>query len=306
MVSPPSVDAEAPLLPSSGVRTVVSYLIFIHFFFLLVSIKSKTVSSGLEQDLRQRAPGLTPYVQLLGMDLSYMFHLTYYDPSFSEPANFRPSDTDFFVEADIPLPSGETKTIRWPSTDMRPGSRYHRFERLVHTAAVEGEVDNETPASLIAQGIARRLMAENQCRSLTLHFRRRLLQNLMLPVGSMELAAEKARDPNDPANFPAAYEANAYLTAENEVGIAPLKAASNTAAPRRSTNSGSSSKGGSAPATSTPAGTAPTVPAPTGNDSTGTAPTSSLPANFLPIAPPAGTNSAAAPFGPVFPGAVKP
>ncbi|MCE9608067.1 MAG: hypothetical protein K8U03_24540 [Planctomycetia bacterium] len=243
MASPQPPDAESPPLPSTGFRNVVSYLIFIHFFFLLVSIKSKTVSSGLEQDLRERAPGLTPYVQLLGMDLSYMFHLTYYDPTLSEPANFRPSDTDFFVEADIPQPSGEVKKVRWPSLDVRPSSRYHRFERLVHTAAVEGEVDNETPASLIAQGIARRLMAENQCRSLTLHFRRRILQNLMLPEGSLELAAEKARGLDDPANFPAAYEANAYLTSDNKVEVAALKAASNTAAPRRPAASGSSSTG---------------------------------------------------------------
>jgi len=260
-----AATADALPLPPNGIRTTVTFLIFVHFFFLFVSIKSKTTASGLEQDLRERAPGLSPYTQLLGMDLSYMFHLTYYDPSLAEPDNFRPADTDFYVDAEIPQPDGTVKVVHWPAADMSPGARYHRFENLVHNAALSAENGNEQAASEMAQGIARRLMAENQCRALTLRFRRRMLQNLMLPSGP-ELDAELARDLNGPANFPVAYEVNAYLTEENTVGVAAIKDAMNSAAPRLPNAPGATPSGTNPPV---PLSTVPNSPIPTGT-ATGT------------------------------------
>ena len=90
-------------------------------FFLLIGIKSRTDSSGLEQDLRNKVPGLRPYLQLLGMDLSYMFHFTYYDPS--PVATYPLTDTDFFVEADIPQPDGSPHRSSHTSHHALRGTR---------------------------------------------------------------------------------------------------------------------------------------------------------------------------------------
>jgi len=256
-----NASVDPPPLPSEGVRTAITFLIFVHFFFLLVSIKSKTVSSGLEQDLRERAPGLTPYVQLLGMDLSYMFQLTYYDPTDLELAketpdaqddreallNFRPTDTEFYVEADILGPSGGVeKTILWPPADLKPGARFHRFQRLVAMAAGFIDIGNYAPVSDLAKGIADRIMAENQCRSVKLRFRRRVLQNLMVPHTSPRYQAEKDRDPDAPENFPLVYkpelgreptvfEITALRTDDNNVLVTEAQSGYNSAAPRQPT-----------------------------------------------------------------------
>lgn len=251
----------SPPLPPDGIRTAVTFAIFVHFFFLLISIKSKTASSGLEQDLRQRAPGLTPYVQLLGMDLSYMFHLTYYDPTNFELAKETPGtfddydeqrdlrDTEFYVEADILGPSGGVeKTILWPSNELKPGARFHRFQRL--TSMAVGFIDNGNfaPVSDIAKGIADRIMAENQCMSLKLRFRRRLLQNLMVPHNSPQFQNEKNRNPDAPENFPLVYklegarepsvfEITALRTDDGSVLVTEAQSGYNSAAPRQPSTS---------------------------------------------------------------------
>jgi hypothetical protein len=259
MASPPQVDPAASPLPREWVRTTVTFLIFVHFFFLLISIKSKTVSSGLEQDLRARAPGLSPYVQLLRMDLSYMFHLTYYDPTAIELAkqtpdpqddrqtllDFRPMDTEFYVEADLFGPNGNIeKTILWPSADIKPGARRQRFERLVQTAVANIDNANYAPVSDIARGIADRIMAENQVRSAKLRFRRRVLQNLMVPQTSSRFQAEKGRNPDASENFPlvykpemnrepSVYEITALRTDDGNVLVTEAQSGYNSAAPRQ-------------------------------------------------------------------------
>ena len=260
MASSASEDNVAsPSLPPDAVRTAITFVIFVHFFFLMVSIKSKTASSGLEQDLRQRAPGLTPYVQLLGMDLSYMFHLTYYDPTNFELAKETPGtfddndelrdlrDTEFYVEADILGPTGSVeKTILWPSADLKPGARFHRFQRL--TSMAVGLIDNgNASASLdIVSGIADRIMAETQSARLQIRFRRRLLQNLMVPHNSPRFQAEKNRNPDAPENFPLVYkleagrepslfEVVALRNSDGSVTVRPVEAAYTEAAPQQTT-----------------------------------------------------------------------
>lgn len=258
--SSPTAPPDVPL-PREWVRTAVTFLIFVHFFFLLISIKSKTTSSGLEQDLFQRAPGLTPYVQLLRMDYSYMFHLTYYDPTALELAkatpdtqddrqmllDFRPMDTEFYVEADLIGPTGGVeKTILWPSADIKPGARRQRFKRLVQTAVANIDNGNYDPVSSLAAGIADRIMAENQVQKVNLRFRRRVLQNLMVPHTSARFQAEKGRNPDDPENFPlvykpemgrepSLYEIMAFRTDSGAVSVSSVQAGYTSAAPGQST-----------------------------------------------------------------------
>ena len=235
----PSADTQAPEptpdgMPSPGVRGVITYLIFLHFFFLLVGIKSRTDSSGLEQDLRNKVPGLRPYLQLLGMDLSYMFHLTYYDPS--PEATYPLTDTDFFVEADIPQPDGSTKLVVLPNRDDIHGQRFRRLERLMHVAGVEGENQNDA-AGVLAEGIARRIIGENNCVELAqttpvrLRFRRRLLPNYMMPPEDLERTGVLKIERDAPGNFQTVYEVLASVTKDKAVVVTRVGEASNAAAP---------------------------------------------------------------------------
>lgn len=271
--------------PSSGLRSVITYLLFVHFFFLLVGIKSRTDSSGLEQDLRNKVPGLRPYLQLLGMDLSYMFHLTYYQPT-ADAGD--PNDTDFFLEADIPQPDGTTKLVVLPTKDELAGMRFRRMERLVHAAAVDG-ADGSDSAAEVAKGIARRLMLENNCLEqarttpLRLRFRRRILPDWMLPPSELEQSGALEVPQDAPSNFETVYEVLAVF-AGDDVQVTRVGAASNAAAPSQAGRAGQA-PGPNLPQ-SAPSGTA--TPAGTSPSGTGTPPLG-LPRFQVPPLGPAGT-----------------
>ena len=238
--------AAAPDQPSGGIRSLISYLIFLHFFILLVGIKASSTSSGLEQDLRNKVPGLKPYLQMLGMDLSYMFHLTNYEDG-------QYGDSDHFIEADVKLPDGSTKQIVFGPSGFVPGARYRRYERFAFRAAGYAESQNENIASLLPQVIARRILLENNSRELTLRCRRHLLQNLMLDPNSAEGRTIRGRKPDDPFYFQTVYEARCFMNDQGEVIVAQIKTASDQAAPAGSTPAPTPSPSGTAPA---PTGTA--------------------------------------------------
>jgi hypothetical protein len=273
--SNPSADSKSTVA-NPVTRSVISYLLFIHFFFLLVGIKSNTASSGLDQDLRNRVPGLKQYLQLGMMDLNYMFHFTYYDGE----SNFL--DTDYFVEADVPQADGTTTTVRLASFDLFPPVRSRRYERLAFRAGVFATSENENLASLLPHAMARRIMLVQNSRELTLRIRRRLLQNLMLAADDPRAATEKARSPDDPSYFQSVYEARAFMNDEGEVSIAQIKAASDTAAP-----SGTPARPAAPVPSETPSGTRPAPLAPLSTVPLSTAPLSTVPLS-LPTAAPTG------------------
>lgn len=218
-------------MPGTGVRSFISYLLFLHFFILAVGIKSNTSSSGLDQDLRNRIPGLKQYLQFGAMDLSYMFHLTYYDGFESL------QDTDHYFEADFALPDGSTETVRLSSPSLFPPIRERRYASLTSRAAMYAESQNDNLGSLMPQAVARRMLLERrqtdpEVRRLVLRIRRRLLQNLMLPPSDPQAAVERGRSPDDPAYFQTVYEARAFLNDDGSVEVAQIKAASDTAAPQ--------------------------------------------------------------------------
>lgn len=262
-----ATPSAAETQPSSGIRALVSYLIFLHFFILLVGIKSNTSSSGLEQDLRNKVPGLKPYLQLLGLDLSYMFHLTYYDGE-------NVDDTDHFVEAEVKMPDGSTKQVVFAPAGLPLGVRYRRYERLAFRASRFAESQNDNIVSLLPQALARRIMLETGSRELTLQLRTRLLQNLMLDPNTPEGRAAHARTPDDPFYFQTIYEARTLMNDQGEVIVAEIKQASDQAAPAGSTPAPTPSP------TATPSGTsaAPSGAAPSGTGGLFSGPALSFPA----------------------------
>jgi hypothetical protein len=235
--------------PSDGRRSVISFLIFLHFVFLLVGIKAHTgTPSALDQDLANKVPGLNPYLELLAMNTDYMFDLTDYDINnpnqFSDDGTqFRPVSTDFVVEVDVPQADGSIQTITWPVHPYVKASLGRvRLNSLLSQLVVQSELDNEN-AEKLSFVVAKRIMAETQCgeaskrQPMTVRFRRRLLQ-ILLPDPTLTpeenkriLAEEYARDPLDPDYLQTSFEVLAFLTADNEFQATTKKAASNTAAP---------------------------------------------------------------------------
>ncbi|MBL9090870.1 MAG: hypothetical protein JNL96_06575 [Planctomycetaceae bacterium] len=268
MSSAVTPNTPPPRVASPAVRSIITYLLFVHFFFLAVGVKSRTNSSGLEQDLRNKVPGLKAYLQLLAMDLSYMIHLTYYDPT---PQSAYPlTDTDFYVEADVPQPDGSTKQFRFPASGDK-GLSFQRLERLAHSTGIEALNDNES-AAVLGEGIARRLIVEanavDQVRDkpMRVRVRRRLLPNLMLPPEELRLSGVLDTDRNAPSYFETVYEYDAVLTSDNKVAVVKIGAASNAAGAARRTGTDADSPRVPTPAAA-PTGTAAPTTSATGGRS---------------------------------------
>lgn len=228
--SPPTKLAP---FPSGGVRALISYLLFLHFFFLAVGIKSNNTSSGLDQDLRKKVPGLTAYLQLGVMDLSYMFQLTHYD-WFNNI-----QDTDYFVEADVPedpdgsVKTGKTMLVVFGAKSPHLPVRDHRYDRAAYHSTLYAATGNDSLGSLMPQAYARRILLEQGRRDLNLRIRRwRRLQNPLLLENHPEAKSERSQPFNDPSRLETVYEAYAFMGQDGVVNVSQNKAAFETAAPQ--------------------------------------------------------------------------
>lgn len=198
-MSTPSNGDRPDALLSHGARTAISFLLFLHLFALAVAVFSNPPASGLLQGLR-RAPGVTEYLQLLHMDLSYRFHLMLVDDL----------DMDYFIEADLQTRDGEQRHVVLPSPDLKPGIRYRRQERLAWQVAYQTLLARSGGSSgdgLVPQAIATTLLAENEAIGGVIRCRGHLLQ-------SPEQAASldpAVRDPYHPRFYRTVYEANVRL-----------------------------------------------------------------------------------------------
>ncbi len=245
---PPEAAAPAGA-PSSGIRTLVSFLLFVHLFSLGLSWAMWRLSSPMRQALR-RFPGF--YLQVLALDVApdsgmvrlptgelypsarvlpksrrALWHLTHADAL----------DVDHFIV----LRDDQGREVRWPNPQLH-GVRYRRFQMLAwemgRLAGIE-DVENVLPAAL-----ARGMLHEAGMDRATLECRRLLLRS-----------AEEARsnDPllNDPyarSRWETVYRARVWLEGdqvrllklENQAeSSGPVSRPAGTAAPggRRPRNS---------------------------------------------------------------------
>jgi hypothetical protein len=195
-------------LPGTGVRTLLSFLLFLHLFALFVACVSNSAASPLQRRLRY-VPAA--YLQLLNMDLSYGFHLTQAELS----------DVDYVIEMELETAGGK-KTVRLPPSELGPPIRYRRYERLgwlmadrVAFADTTGDASME---SLLPQAIAARLFLENDARRGTLRCMAHRLQ-------SMDDAAStdpKIRNPFHPSYYFPVYTATVWLDDQDRVQISKL------------------------------------------------------------------------------------
>lgn len=152
--------ADPPGWPSQGVRTVVTFLLFLHLFAMGVAISSRATAKGgpnasIEMALR-KVPGLKQYAQTLRMDLSYTYWLT--RGPFPDPD----VESDHWFEVDLTLPDGSQQKIVLGGAEIKLPQRYWRYQLLAREAARLSASD--AMASVIPQALARRLMAETGAR----------------------------------------------------------------------------------------------------------------------------------------------
>lgn len=134
--------------PSQNVRTALSFLLFLHLFAVAVGVTSNESASQLETGLR-KTPLVVPYLQLLLMDLSYSFNLTF------GPSDNDVSDAESWIEADLTTGAGAQQIVM-PATGLEPRQRLRRYEALARTTAAQ--VGNQNSESILPAAIARGLV----------------------------------------------------------------------------------------------------------------------------------------------------
>lgn len=131
-------------------RTLLSFLLFLHLFALAVGVTSNDAASQLETGLR-KTPLVVPYLQTLLMDLSYSFNLTF------GPSDTDASDAESWIEIDLTTPGGP-KRLQLPPPGIEPRQRQRHYESLVRTAAAQ--MANPNRESVLPAAIARSLVRQ--------------------------------------------------------------------------------------------------------------------------------------------------
>jgi hypothetical protein len=202
--------------PSEGIRTVVSFLVFIHLFAVVVGVLSNEIPSELEGALGG-LPVLRPYRQLLGMDQAYSFFFTRGNDPGGE------LDIDYSLVATIKHSNGESETVEFPSTGMWPRQRFHRYQRLANQLAEYASEGAPEPQKLeeLAQLVAGGILRSHDAKSLDLRCRGQLT-----PPAMAEFRPEVHQVPR----FRDAYDAHAFV-AGDQVELLKKESARDTAPP---------------------------------------------------------------------------
>jgi hypothetical protein len=189
---------------SSGVQTFASFLIFLQLFAIVVGVLSNESPSSLEANLRRV---VRPYIELMNMDLSYAYTLTY------GPTTGPGLDAQVEVEVELDLPDGKKETIVLPASNLISRQRMRRYQLLAaqSVARLEG---NATLESVVPQAIAQRLVTETGATGGTIRCRWK-----QLPTEAFRTTGEQQNT---------AYEAR-ILVADGQVELLKREAASEAA-----------------------------------------------------------------------------
>lgn len=162
-------------LPPDGLRTAVSFLLFLHWFALAVAVLANWYPSSLATQLHGRVPLLASYVEFLDMDQAYvpLYGLTY----------GMEEDTDQRVEIDLKLADGAERQFVLPQPDAWPHQRYRREQRLAEVACDLVGEDTKSLESFLPQAIAAYTVATTEATGArvvggTIRCRRQLFQNI--------------------------------------------------------------------------------------------------------------------------------
>ncbi len=208
----PPKDSGSPGIPSQGVRTLITLLLFFHFFALFAGVAGNFgARSGLRRELRE-SPGIQPYLRTLWMDTGYDFGLIYnnpYDFDHTCQIELNPATTE--NEQGENEQAG-SEQIERTFVDLMPegiwdGMRQRRYLALAQKLRLHLG-DNNEEADLVAAlagGMLRKANVENGT-----HLFRCLIQQTQDRVGLDEIAPEM-RDPEHEDWFATFYEADLIL-----------------------------------------------------------------------------------------------
>ncbi|MCA9246014.1 MAG: hypothetical protein KDA42_02835 [Planctomycetales bacterium] len=132
---------------SQGLRTAISFLLFVHLFALGVAVLS---NFGPVSPLRRQlnVPFVQPYLNLLHMNVAYNFQLV-------DGSEY---DAPLSLEIDLSGDGKQDETVSFPA-DASPNVRSGRYYQLMLNAALmQGEDDYEAD---LPHTIARRLLLEH-------------------------------------------------------------------------------------------------------------------------------------------------
>ena len=193
-------DTNASAMPADWLRTLVSFLIFLHLFALAVAVLSNWNPSDLALRLR-RVPLIKPYIEYLSFDQSYV---PLYGFTFGMP-----EDTDSKIEVSLKLKDGSERTWILPDKDIWPRQRRRHEARLVETAADMTGEDYRNFQSIVPQAIAEHIVAqEPEATSGIIRCTRQLQQ----PLVDLSSSNESQRDPYRTDLFRPLYEARILIS----------------------------------------------------------------------------------------------
>lgn len=190
-------DPSPPNLPRQGVRTALSFLLFLQLFAIFVAVASNFGPvSPVRRQLRE-VPLVASYLKLLHMDLAYNYHLTF-GPGFENSGRIEIEAVD---DADVDRP-----TAKWifPDPDRFFGICQQRYTNLTRNALGLAEQDDRQ--SILPYAIARRLLAEQSVDSGRYHLR--MLRYLPVRQENINSLSPAESDPLHPNRYNAAYVAD--------------------------------------------------------------------------------------------------
>jgi hypothetical protein len=243
---------------TATLRSVVSLVLFIHFFCVLVVLSSTFRRSALQARL---VTIFGPYTEALDFDPGY------YTPYFYSHGALNDNDAiiavDLYADGDQPVASQPLlQTIKLPDES---GSRWlegrRRYIALAKRLAAYADPEDEADAlsGELARGVGYRLMRETGARRAVVRCVRRLNQ----PLDLSTLFDNFPRDnPEAPAYDEEVYSADVWMDEDNEVQVL-RRVGQAEAAPRR-TAPPTGGRGSPAPqpkpATETPPAETPATP----------------------------------------------
>lgn len=193
-------------MPSSTVRTVISFALFLHLFFVVTAVLSSNgFASQLERGLRN-VPGFRPYTEALALDWPFAYGLTYGN------GEGPTADTEFWIDVELTLPDGAKETVVLPPKEIASTQRKRRYDSLVRNATIRADEMNED--STLLHGIATALVERTGATRGTLRIRRKdLPQQAFLTFARNDRTVYEAR----------------ILTSGGEVKLFKLESASDSA-----------------------------------------------------------------------------
>jgi hypothetical protein len=213
--------------PNPTLRSILSLLIFIHFFCVFVVLSSTFRRSALQSRL---VSIFGPYTQVLA-----------FDPGFFTPYYYTQGQTsdddavivaDLYSEADRPIEQLEImKTVTLPGGGSRWLADRRRAIALAQLMAgyADPEDERDELSGEIARGVGSRLMQENGAKRAALRCVRRLSQ----PLDLSTLFANFPPDNPEAAQYDEVlYEADVWIDEDGDVQV-QRRVAQAEAAPRR-------------------------------------------------------------------------